>query len=256
MAMHGTLVRFYAELNDFILPAQRYRACTVGVEPALTIGGLIERSGVPLEQVDLVLQNGEPVPFTAEVHEGDRVAVYPVFESFDISSLQHLRSKPLRTPRFVLDVHLGKLASFLRMLGFDSLYRGDYRDEELVRISLEQRRALLSKDRALLAAPILVRSYAVRSDAPLEQTKEVIRRFDLADSARPFTRCLRCNAPLECVRREDVARRLPHRVREMYDEFQRCPSCNRVYWRGTHFTRMSEVVKGLLAMACPEDPHN
>jgi uncharacterized protein len=256
MPMHGTLVRFYAELNDFLVPARRYRACGVAVEPALTIGTLIERSGVPLDEVDLVLQNGEPVPFTAEVREGDRVAVYPVFESFDISSILQVRPEPLRTPRFVLDVHLGKLASFLRMLGFDSLYRGDYRDDELVRISLEQRRALLSKDRALLASPILVRSYAVRSDAPLEQTKEVILRFDLADSARPFTRCLRCNALLEGVRREEVARRLPQRVHEMYDEFQHCPACNRVYWRGTHFARMSEVVNGLLVRARPGDPEN
>lgn len=247
--MRDAVIRFYAELNDFLPPASRYHDCGVAVEPALTLGTLIERSGVPLGEVDLVLRNGEPVPFTAAVHEGDRVAVYPVFESFDISALQRLRGEPLRTPRFVLDVHLGKLASLLRMLGFDSLYQGDYRDEELVRISLEQRRALLSRDRALLAAPTLVRSYRVRSENPLEQTEEVLLRFDLCDCARPFTRCLRCNAALESVRAEAVAGRIPAGVRTTQSEFLRCPGCNRVYWHGTHVARMRLTVDGLLARA-------
>jgi hypothetical protein len=247
--MRDAVVRFYAELNDFLPPSDRYHDCGVAVDPALTFGTLIERFGVPPGEVDLVLRNGEPVPWTAEVREGDRVAVYPVFESFDVSALQRLRGQPLRNPRFVLDVHLGKLASLLRMLGFDALYQGDYGDEELVRISLEQRRALLSRDRALLAAPVLVRSYRVRSEIPLEQAEEVLQRFDLCDSARPFTRCLRCNAALESVPAEAVSGRLPAGVRSAQREFLRCPGCNRVYWDGTHVARMRETVVGLLARA-------
>jgi hypothetical protein len=247
--MGGAVIRFYAELNDFLAPALRYREQAVTPAAASTAGSLIASCGVPLGEVDLVLRNGDPVPFTAPVLPGDRLAVYPVFESFDVTPVQRLRSGPLRTPRFVLDVHLGKLASFLRMLGFDALYRGDYTDLELIQISLEQRRALLSRDRALLAAPVLVRAYRVESEVPHEQVREVLRRFDLCGCARPFTRCLKCNSLLDAISPEEAAPRAPEKVRGLYQEFWRCPGCGRTYWRGSHYEKMSQVARALLDSA-------
>lgn len=244
--MSEARVRFYAELNDHLPREERYETVTVPFCPPLSMADLIVLRGVPTDEVDLVLRNGDPVRFTAPVEDGDRIAVYPVFESFDISGAGPVAGVPLRNPRFVCDVHLGKLASFLRMVGFDTLYRGDYQDDELIRISLDQRRALLSRDRRLLAQPGLVRKHAVASETPLDQLREVIHRFDLVDAARPFSRCLRCNTVLASVPRAQVLARLPERVRDAYDEFFHCGGCDRVYWRGSHFKRMAAVVSDLL----------
>jgi hypothetical protein len=244
--MSQATVRFYAELNDYLPAAERFVSIAFLFEGTPSVGEMIVAKGVPISEVDLVLRDGEPVPFTEGMRNGCRLAVYPVFESFDIATLQRGATGPLRTPKFVCDVHLGKLAGFLRMLGFDTLYRGDYGDAELVRISLDQRRALLSRDRRLLENPILVRKFAVRSEKPLEQLTEVLRRFDLAEAARPFTRCLKCNSALSRVEKSDVLARLPERVRLAYDEFFHCPGCDRVYWKGTHFERMSEAVERVL----------
>jgi uncharacterized protein with PIN domain len=249
--MPHAFVRFYAELNDFLPPPNRYVTSNIPFAGAVSVSDLIAASGVPLAEVDLVVRGGESVPMSAGVRDGDRIAVYPVFESFDISSLHHAGVRPLRSPRFVCDVHLGKLAGFLRMIGFDTLYRGDYHDTELIQISLDQRRALLSRDRRLLETPLLVRKFVVRSEVPLDQLKEVVRRFDLAEAARPFTRCLKCNAPLSPAGKEQVLQRLPEKVRSSYEEFVHCGGCDRVYWKGTHYERMNDVVRRVLEETRP-----
>ena len=180
---------------------------------------VIESLGVPHTEVDLILVNGASVGFDYLVRDGDRVSVYPVFESLDITPLVRVRPQPLRETRFVLDIHLGKLAVFLRMLGFDSLYRNDYRDDELARISHAEGRILLTRDRGLLKRSLVTHGYLVRSDDPREQLAEVIHRFDLRDAIQPLERCLRCNGELEPVAKEEVADRLPPRTREHYDTF-------------------------------------
>jgi uncharacterized protein with PIN domain len=245
--MQQVWLRFYAELNDF-LPAERRMTAfphSFHVPPA--VRDLIESQGVPHTEVDLILANGESVDFTYLVRGGDRISVYPVFESLDITPLLRVRAHPLRQPRFVLDVHLGRLAAYLRMLGFDSLYRNDYDDEELARVSSAEARILLTRDRGLLKRGAITRGHYVRATNPREQAAEVLRWFDLAGAFAPFTRCLACNGVIEPVAAEAVAGRLPPNVRERYDEFLECGSCGRVYWKGSHYERMSELIKSLVA---------
>jgi uncharacterized protein with PIN domain/sulfur carrier protein ThiS len=239
-------LRFYAELNDFLTPARKGADidCAFHVSPA--VRDLIESLGVPHTEVDLILANGEPVGFDYQVRDGDRISVYPVFESFDIAPLERLRAEPLRNPRFVVDVHLGRLAAYLRMLGFDTLYRNDYRDEELSRLAAGEERIVLSRDRGLLKRAAIVRGYSVRATSPRAQLEEVVRRFHLARLAEPFTRCLACNTPLGEVEKEAVADRLPPSVRDRHQDFLECPSCRRVYWKGTHYQRMNALVERLL----------
>jgi uncharacterized protein with PIN domain len=239
-------LRFYAELNDFLTPARKGTDidCPFHVSPS--VRDLIESLGVPHTEVDLILANGEPVGFDYLVRDGDRISVYPVFESFDIAPLERLRPEPLRNPRFVVDVHLGRLAAYLRMLGFDTLYRNDYQDEELARLAGSEERIVLSRDRGLLKRAAVVRGYAVRATSPRAQLEEVVRRFDLARLAAPFTRCLACNTPLGGVEKDAVADRLPPGVRERHHEFLECPSCHRLYWKGTHYQRMKALVEKLL----------
>jgi hypothetical protein len=123
--------RFYAELNDFLLPEMRGRDLNRRFDESGSVKDFIESFGVPHTEVDLVLVNGEPVGFSYRLRNGDAVSVYPVFESFDIASVSRVRAAPLRELRFTLDVHLGRLAAYLRMAGFDAEYANHASDAAL-----------------------------------------------------------------------------------------------------------------------------
>jgi len=235
--------RFYAELNDFLPQERRFVTFTYPFDLSPSVKDAIEALGVPHTEVDLILANGESVDFSYVLRDDDRISVYPVFESIDITPLVRVRPRPLRQTRFVLDTHLGRLAVYLRMLGFDTLYRNDYRDEELARISSEERRILLTRDRGLLKRNAVTRGYCVRSTEPRQQLIEVLRRFDLFGSLAPFQRCLRCNGTLQPVRKEEVINRLPPRTRRYYDEFRICIRCGQIYWKGSHYQRMQRFAE-------------
>ena len=238
--------RFYAELNDFLPAARRQVTFTHAFSGLVAVKDMIEALGVPHTEVDLVLVDGQSVDFSYLVQEGDRISVYPVFEAIDIASLVRVRPDPLREPRFVLDTHLGQLASYLRMLGFDTLYRNDYADDELARISSQEGRILLTRDRGLLKRAQVTHGYCVRTTDPRRQVVEVLRRFDLFGAVAPFQRCMRCNGVLEPVDKAAVAERLLPRVREDFEEFRRCRGCGQVYWKGSHYDRMRAFVARVL----------
>ncbi len=240
--MKRATIRFYAELNDFLPESERARTQVVPFHVEPSVKDVIESFGVPHTEVDLVLINGRSVDFSERVREGDRIAVYPMFESIDIRPVLKVRPEPLREPRFVLDVHLGRLTAYLRMLGFDAVRPPEARDEELARISSRERRILLTRDRGLLKRNEVTHGYWVRETAPRRQLAEVVRRFDLAGLIRPFTRCLRCNVELEPADREAVGRRVPEGVRERHGEFRMCPACGSVYWKGSHYERMRRLI--------------
>jgi uncharacterized protein with PIN domain len=241
--------RFYAELNDFLPPVRR------GVEFAHAFGGdpsvkdVIESLGVPHVEVDLVLADGESVDFSWRVRDGARVSVYPVFESIDIGSLVRSRAAPLREVRFVLDGHLKRLARYLRMLGFDARWRADAGDEELARTAAQEHRILLTRDIGLLERRAVSHGRWIRETDPRRQLLEVVRRFDLAGTIAPFRRCLCCNDLLEHVEKAAVAERLPPHVALRQEEFRRCPSCGRVYWKGSHHARMKRLVAEVVGSA-------
>lgn len=241
-------VRFYAELNDF-LPWERRQITfnhLFSGQPA--IKDLIESLGVPHTEVDLILVNGESVEFSRRVQNGDRISVYPVFETINISSIVQVRPMPLRKARFVLDVHLGKLALFLRMAGFDALYSNEFSDDALVRISVDARRILLTRDRGLLKRSNVTHGYYVRTTGPSMQLVEVLHRFDLFKMIQPFQRCLRCNEILEPAAKEKVEGRLPLKIREHFDEFSLCRGCGRVYWKGSHYKHMKNFLRKIQSM--------
>jgi len=241
-------VRLYAELNDVLPPARRYVSFPYAFEGPCSVAQCLASQGVSSSQVDLVLLNGESVGFSAPLLDGARLSVYPVFESFDIGREQRLRPKPLREPRFVLDVHLGKLALHLRMLGFDALYRNNTGDDELAEAAVTGGRVLLSKDRRLLARPEITRGYAVRQKEPRLQLVEVVERFDLASAMAAFTRCLCCNVVLVPVPEEEIRDSLPPKVRESFHEFRRCRDCGRIYWKGSHYHRMTALIDDVLRL--------
>ena len=237
------VLRFYAELKDFLTAERCSGIATHSFDVPGSVKDVIEGRGVPHTEVDLILVNGEPVDFSYRVADGDRISVYPVFEAFDLSPVVRVRPQPLRHVHFVLDVHLGRLAGYLRLLGFDTVWSNEWSDHELVGISTGQRRRLLTRDVGLLKHGSITHGYFVRATEPRRQLTEVVRRFHLADEIIPFTRCMECNGSLEPAEKADVADRLPPATGRQFDEYRTCSSCERIYWRGSHYRRLNEIVE-------------
>jgi hypothetical protein len=244
--MPSVTIRFYEELNDFLPPLLRKRPFVVGFAPGCTAKAIIEDQGVPHTEVDLLLANGESVDFSYRLRDADLLSVYPVFESWDIAGLSRVRPAPLRETRFALDVHLGKLARLLRMFGFDASWGGPVDDEELVRAARRENRIVLTRDRGLLKRRLVTHGCLVRATDPRAQIAEVIKRFDLSRAARLFGRCMRCNEPLAPCAKDEVRALVPRVVADVYTEFSRCPSCGRIFWKGSHWERMKRLASVVL----------
>jgi uncharacterized protein with PIN domain len=200
---------------------------------------------VPHTEIDLILVDGRSVRFDRKLLGGERIAVYPEFERFDISPLHRLRPKPLREPRFVADVHLGTLARFLRLLGFDTRYGNGLDDAELAAITSREKRILLTRDVGLLKRKAVVRGQWLRSRDPEQQVAEIVNALHLKRSFRPFTRCMACNGDLVAIARKEVVDLVPPRVYRRFRLFKRCGECERIYWRGTHFWRLRRLIAEL-----------
>jgi uncharacterized protein with PIN domain len=238
-----TTFRFYEELNDFLAPERRKREFACRCAEAATTKHMIEALGVPHTEVELVLVNGESVGFDRLLREDDRVAVYPRFEALDVTPLLRVRAHPLRVTRFLADAHLGGLARLLRMAGFDTLYDNHFPDHEIAAISVRESRIVLTRDRELLKRREITHGCYVHALKSPEQLKEIARRLDLARSARPFTLCLYCNAPLRAIDKAQVLPRIPPAVRALHQRFSTCDLCRRVYWQGSHWQRMRALLE-------------
>lgn len=243
--MHKVYLRFYEELNEFLPEAKRKKRFTHNYIDRTSVKDLIESLGVPHTEVDLILVNGKSENFRYLINDGDDISIYPIFESFDISEAQHLRPKPLRKPKFVADVHLGRLARYLRMIGLDVLYKNNFDDDEIVQLSSTERRAILTKDRGILKRNDVTHGYWVRSIKVEEQVKEILYRFSLQKEIKEFSRCVECNELLKPVKKELIISQLPHKVAEKQVEFYECPSCKKIYWKGTHHQKMMDFIRSI-----------
>ncbi|HSN70186.1 MAG TPA: Mut7-C RNAse domain-containing protein [Steroidobacteraceae bacterium] len=244
--------RFYEELNDFLPPLRRKTAFDYEFDGTPSVKDSIEAVGVPHTEVDLILVDGESVDFRHLLRGGERVAVYPLFERLDIAGLTRLRPAPLRDPRFVLDVHLGRLARYLRLAGFDTCYANDYDDATVVSVSLAERRIILTRDVGILKHRAVTHGYWVRNSAPRAQLREVVAALDLATRVRPFERCMQCNGTLRDASREEVIDRVPPSIAREHDRFRLCESCGRIYWRGSHYDRLVRLLdEALIGLRAP-----
>jgi uncharacterized protein len=244
--MAGAEFRFYGALNDF-LPAFRRRRTLVhrfADRPAVKDG--IEALGVPHPEVALLTVNGTIAPFEHRICDGDRVAVYPTFRRLDVPAASLASPPPAGVPRFVLDVHLRRLALHLRLLGLDALWREDADDPELAATSAAEGRILLTRDLGLLKRAVVRHGAFVRATSPPEQLHEIADRFSLEQHARPFTRCMRCNGDIRDADPEEVRGLLEEGTRSSHDVFRLCTGCGRAYWRGAHFGRLCRLVRSVM----------
>lgn len=239
--------RFYEELNDFLPTVKRKVLFPYQFTGTPTVKDAVEDQGVPHVEIDMILVNGQSVDFLYKIRNEDRISVYPVFESLDISGVTHLRGKPLREIKFIADVHLGKLVKYLRLCGLDTFFSRSMDDNQIIDLSLSEKRIILTRDRLLLKNKKVTHGYWIRSKDAQEQLMEVFRRFSLQKSVSPFTRCLECNGMLERIEKEKITDRLQPRTRKYYNEFRICPACDHIYWEGSHFSRMKQFTDRLIA---------
>ncbi len=223
---------FHGDLARFLRTGHRQEPLDYACARAATLKNAIEALGVPHTEVGRIRVNGEPATLQRIVRQGDCIEVFK-------SETEEMGSDPI----FLADAHLGGLARFLRMLGFDTLHENAFGDEEIRRIAAEERRIVLTRDRELLKCREIVRGCYVRAVKPEAQLREVAARYGLAASARPFTLCLNCNVPLEAVDKTLIAHRVPDKVLLVQDSFTRCARCDGVFWPGSHYQRMREALR-------------
>jgi uncharacterized protein with PIN domain len=267
--MPSATVTLHGDLNDFLRP-RHGGAVTDGPVTRLeqrfeghpAVKDLLEAVGVPHPEIAAITVNGAAAGFAHPMRDGDTVEAWPSAEAAGLElttvrSLATARStgpgdpELPAEPAFVVDGHLGRLAAYLRMLGFDTWYRNDADDDRLAAVSASEGRILLTRDRGLLKRGIVERGAWVRSDQPFEQLVEVVRRFGLAGCWQPFGRCIRCNHALVEASRAEVLDRLEPLTRIHYDDFRRCPGCEAVYWKGSHHARMERLIDRVRAAAGP-----
>lgn len=241
--MRTSRFRFYEELNDFLPKELHKKSFNYSFTGKPSMKNTIEAIGVPHVEIDLILVDGTSVDFDFLLMGEEDISVYPIFESFDISPVVRLRPEPLRETRFVVDVNLGKLAQKLRLLGFDTLYRNDFEDDEIVRISVLENRIILTRDKGVLKHTNATHGYWVRNYDPLKQLQEVIDRLQLQHRFSPFSRCSKCNGKLINTKKVDLQDQLQNDTINAFEKFWRCNGCGNIYWQGSHYDKICDWVE-------------
>jgi uncharacterized protein len=234
--MFQAFFNFSEELNIFLPSDKRNKTFPYYFDGTPSVKHLIEALGVAHTEIGAISVNSRPVDLSYLVHEQDHIQVTSA------TALTDNYNHPDLEPHFILDNHLGKLAVYLRMLGFDSLYRNNYQDQELAQVSSQEKRILLTRDRRLLMRSIVLQGYCLRSLNPIDQMVEVCQRYNLTEKIKPFQRCLCCNSPLDPISKGEILPRLQPLTRKYYDEFHICPVCDKIYWKGSHYEHMQQLI--------------
>jgi len=153
--------------------------------------------------------------------------------------------------KFIVDSNVGRLARWLRIAGFDTIFINDLDDNRLVRLALSEGRVLLTKDTQILKRRVAttgrLKVILIESEEVKAQLRQVVKALNLGDKIRPFTLCLECNQPLVPREKEDVKELVPPYIFQTQNQYMQCHACNRVYWRGTHWQRMSGELEKIVS---------
>ncbi len=210
-----------------------------------TIKDRIESIGVPHPEVSLILKNSKPVDFSYLVQPGDFFSVYPYLYNFKLPVSKSLLPEYPAKPKFILDVHLGRLARYLRRFNFDTAYRNDYQDQEIVDQAVKEKRIILSRDLGLLRRKRVKWAKFIWNDDPQKQLKEVFARYQLSEYYKGESRCVNCNSKLVDVDKEDIIQRLEPKTKKYFEEFKYCRQCDKIYWRGSHYDKTEKLLDEL-----------
>lgn len=240
-------VRCYAELNDYLPPEYRYRDSLLIFSFSPTVQNVLDVLNLDTQYVDLIVRDKVSIDLSTILADGERISIYPTIESFDISSIELLHPTPLRNPKFIADVHLGKLARLLRLTGFDTIYFNTFDEDRIIQLSVNERRCILSMSSRYHSNTTVQRFFQICSTSPYVQLQEVFNRFDLWNSIKPFTRCLKCNSVLQHMTMANAQlERIPQRVRSWCSEYQYCFQCNQYFWKGSHYEKLKHFIDDFL----------
>lgn len=245
--MNRASIKFIDHLNDLLPRSKRNLVIQCAFPENPSVKHIIESLGVPHTEIGAITIKDQQVDFKYQVQSGDAIIAHPASPEKDQLSGLFISGKMTIAPKFILDNHLGKLATYMRILGFDTIYQNDYQDDYLVELAVLDNRILLTRDRQLLMRKTIRFGYLIRSLNPDQQIIEVIRRFYLSPLITPFHRCLRCNFPLEEVPKKTIIGKLEPKTRQYFHEFHICPNCSRIYWKGSHYERMLKNISHLEA---------
>ena len=245
-AMKQARLHFYAELKDFIAPNGQNKTIVHNFKHRTSIKDVIESYNVPHPEIDLIIVNNVSVDFNYIVQNSDDIHVHPAnasIKQINIAPLRHLSPQVSGEPRFVVDVNLGRLARYLRLLGFDSLYCNNFDDKTIAEISSITQRIVLTRDRKLLHRKIINHGYFVRVETPKIQVREVLDRFNMYSFFKPLTRCTFCNGKLKQTEKQNITQRLKPLTKKHYEKFLVCSDCNHIYWQGSHSIRVARLIR-------------
>jgi uncharacterized protein len=235
---------FHHSYNIFLSEERKGEIFAYDFKGEPSLKHLVEAMRIPHTEVGKTLVNEREVDLSYLAQDGDSIAVYPVIGNRHNLSTND-NSSIIVEARFILDNHLGKLATYLRMLGLDTLYCNNYQDDELAKLAIQEGRILLTRDRGLLMRRSIKNGYFIRSMDAQNQVIEVLQRYDLFNYIRSFQRCLRCNTQLIPIEKASILERLEPLTIKYYNEFCLCPNCDKIYWKGSHYERMQNLIKEL-----------
>jgi uncharacterized protein with PIN domain len=214
-----------------------------------SIKDAIESLGIPHPVIDSLTVNDREVGFDHILLDNDTVEATPLTPPVDPFTPTILRPEALEKISFVVDVNAGRLALFLRMLGFDTVYGNDIRNGRLAEIAQSQNRILLTRDTTLLKRKIIMHGYLLREQNPNRQLVEVVRLYDLSSKIKPLNRCIPCNGLLVPISKEVIMDRLEPLTKKYYHSFHICEDCRKVYWPGSHQEKIYAFIDDILESA-------
>jgi len=238
--------RFHGELNEFLPPVRRMHEFESRFKGRESIKDKIEALGAPHTEVDVILVNGRSMGFDHILEDGDVIDVYPSAETPVMSGVRHLKHLPMGSPRFIADINIHDVVKMMRALGLDVLEDRTFSFEELIEISVDEGRILLSSSKELLKRKRIVHGIFIWQGNREAQIQKIVDDLSLKRLCKPFSRCLLCNTLLEFVPKEIVWERIPPKTRKRVSEFARCPACDRLYWKGTHYRKIKKKVDRIL----------
>jgi len=239
-------VIFHPRLRSLLHPSYRQDGrINRKVSPGTSIKDVVESLRVPHTEVGELLVGGNQIGFTYQVLEGACIEVLPLAPPVDPGKPTLLRPEPLTALKFMVDVNVAKLGGLLRMAGIDTISRPELRDSDVAAVAVREGRVLLSRDRGLLKRKTVIHGHLIGSQQPEKQLAEVVYLYGLHDLLQPFSRCMQCNTPLIEVKKSVILDRLEPLTRKYYQAFNLCPSCDKIYWSGSHKERMNQLLAGL-----------
>jgi hypothetical protein len=239
-------LRIYGELNDFLNKKDRNHPIRHTYKGSPSVKDLIESLGIPHCEIALILMDEKPVQFDSKLQGSHYIAVYPYTPLLSLKTDSPVMVRIPSPPTFILDVHLGKLARWLRFIGMDTLHYNQLEDARIASIAENQDRVVLSRDLKLLMRKKIKRGRYIRNCQIDQQMIDVMRYFNLKHHLRPFTRCSSCNASLKQVDKRELKNIPDKKILARFDAFFQCTGCQKIYWKGSHHNKIDQRIQHLL----------